>query len=314
MNLRILNIKPKFQFTSHKLTHSTLITFKPSTITMATSTTKSVPIDNTYAQKLKALHKPSSPFILSNVHDVSSTRTVLSLNTATSQPVKALATGSFAIAGTLGLEDAELSLPLNLQALSLISPIARAAGVPLTADLQDGYGDQLRESVGGAIDVGVVGANIEDGIPERDYKGLESVRTLEQQVERLKIAMQVAKEKGLPDFVINARTDLFKLDPQPEGWSHDDVLKEVLKRGKAYLEAGATTFFVWGPALTLDDVKTLVKELDGKVAVLLSGGGGKVTVAQWKELGVSRISVGPTLWLRANAALKKAAEEILGVE
>ncbi|KFY36418.1 hypothetical protein V495_07922 [Pseudogymnoascus sp. VKM F-4514 (FW-929)] len=282
---------------------------------MATSTTKSVPIDNTYAQKLKALHQPSSPFVLSNVHDVSSTTTVLALNTATSQPVKALATGSYAIAGTLGLQDAELSLPLNLQALALISPIARAAGVPLSADLQDGYGDQLRESVGGAIDVGVVGANIEDGIPERGYgKGLESVRTLEQQVERLKVAMQVAKEKGLPDFVINARTDLFMLNPLPEGWSHDDVLKDALKRGKAYLEAGATTFFVWGPELTVEDVKTLVKELDGKVAVLLSGGGGKVTVAQWKELGVSRISVGPTLWLRANAALKKAAEEILGVE
>lgn len=282
---------------------------------MATPTTKPVPIDNTYAQALKALHQPSSPFVLSNVHDVSSTTTVLAINTATSRPVKALATGSYAIAGTLGLADGELSLPLNLQALSLISPLARAAGVPLSADLQDGYGAQLRETVGGAIDVGVVGANIEDGFPERGYgRGLESIRSLEEQVERLKEVVQVAKEKGLPDFVINARTDLFTLNPLPNGWSHEDVLKDAVRRGKAYLEAGATSFFVWGPAVTVDDVKTLVKELDGKVAVLLSADGGKLSVAQWKEIGVCRISVGPTLWLKAMAALKKAAEEILGVE
>lgn len=282
---------------------------------MAAPTPQPVPIDNTYAQKLKALHKPSAPFVLSNVHDIASTTTVLALNTPTSSPVKALATGSYAIAGTLGLEDAELDLPKNLHALSLISPIARAAGVPLSADLQDGYGEQLRECVGGAIDVGVVGANIEDGIPERGYgRGLESLRSLEEQVERLKVSLQVAEEKGLPDFVVNARTDIFMLDPRPVGWGHEDVLKEALRRGKAYLAAGATSFFVWGPELTIEDVKTLVKELDGKVAVLLSGGGGKVSVKEWKEIGVCRISVGPTLWREAMAALKKAAEKILGLE
>ena len=282
---------------------------------MGPPTPQPVPIDNTYALALKAIHQPSSPFVLSNVHDIASTTTVLALNSATSSPVKALATGSFAIAGTLGLDDAELSLPLNLHALSLISPLARAAGVPLSADLQDGYGEQLRECVGGAIDLGVVGANIEDGIPERGYgRELESLRTLDEQVKRLKVAMQVAKEKGVPDFVINARTDLFMLDPLPEGWRHEHVLKAAVLRGKAYLEAGATSFFVWGPELRVEDVKTLVKELDGKVAVLLSGGGGKVSVAEWKEIGVCRISVGPTLWREAMAALKKAAEKILGVE
>ncbi|OBT98856.1 hypothetical protein VE01_03432 [Pseudogymnoascus verrucosus] len=281
---------------------------------MPTPTPQPVPIDNAYALKLKALHQPSSPFVLSNVHDIPSTTTVLALNTPTSTPVRALATGSFAIAGTLGLADADLTLPLNLEALSLISPIARAAGVPLSADLQDGYGYQLRECIGGAIDLGVVGANIEDGIPATGYgKGLEGLRTVEEQVERLKVVFEVAKEKGLPDFVVNARTDLFVLDPLPEGWGHEDVLKEAVRRGKAYLEAGATSFFVWGP-VTVDDVKTLVKELDGKVAVLLSGGGGKVTVAEWKEIGVCRISVGPTLWRESMAALKKAAEKILGLE
>ncbi|ELR02129.1 hypothetical protein VC83_06967 [Pseudogymnoascus destructans] len=282
---------------------------------MASPTPQPVPIDNTYALKLKALHQPSSPFVLSNVHDIPSTTTVLALNTPTSTPVRALATGSYAIAGTLGLADADLTLPLNLQALSLISPIARAAGVPLSADLQDGYGEQLRECVGGAIDLGVVGANIEDGIPERGYgRGLDGLRTLEEQVERLKVVFEIAKEKGLPNFVVNARTDLFMLNPRPEGWGHEDMLKEALKRGKAYLEAGATSFFVWGPELTVEDVRTLVRGLDGKVAVLLSGGGGKVTVAEWKEIGVCRISVGPTLWRESMDALKKAAEKILGLE
>lgn len=282
---------------------------------MTTPTTQRVPIDNTYALKLKSLHQPSSPFILSNVHDIASTTTVLALNTPTSTPVRALATGSYAIAGTLGLEDAELSLLLNLHALSLISPLARAAGVPLSADLQDGYGEQLRECVGGAIDLGVVGGNIEDGFPAKGYAvGLEGLRTLEEQVERLKAVGEVAREKGVPDFVVNARTDLFMLDPRPEGWGHEEVLREAVRRGKAYLEAGATSFFVWGPELTVEDVKTLVKELDGRVAVLLSAGGGKVSVAEWKEIGVCRISVGPTLWRESMAAVKKAAEKILGLE
>ncbi|KFY31957.1 hypothetical protein V493_00651 [Pseudogymnoascus sp. VKM F-4281 (FW-2241)] len=281
---------------------------------MATPTPQPVPIDNIYALKLKALHQPSSPFILSNVHDVASTTTVLALNTATSSPVKAIATGSYGIAGTLGLEDGELSLSANLHALSLISPLARAAGVPLSADLQDGYGEQLRECIAGAIDVGVVGANIEDGYPALGYgKGLEGLRSLEEQVERLKVVLEVAKEKGVPDFVVNARTDLFVLDPLPEGWGREDVLKDAVRRGKAYLEAGVTSFFVWGP-VTVDDVKTLVKELDGKVAVLLSGGGGNVSVAEWKEIGVCRVSVGPALWREAMASVKKAAQKILGVE
>ncbi|KFY06773.1 hypothetical protein V492_07749 [Pseudogymnoascus sp. VKM F-4246] len=282
---------------------------------MATTTPQSVPIDNTYALKLKALHQPSHPYLFSNVHDVASTKTVLSLNTPTLTRVRALATGSYAIAGTYGFEDQDLTLPFNLQALSLISPIARQAGVPLSADLQDGYGDQLRECIAGAIDVGVVGANIEDGFPHVGYaKGLEGVRTLEQQVERLKVVVEVAKEKGLPDFVVNARTDLFKLDPRPEGWSHQDVLDEAVKRGKAYLTAGATSFFVWGPELTVEDVKTLVKELDGMVAVLLSTEGGKVKAGEWKDIGVCRVSVGPTLWIESMAALKKSAEKSMGIE
>ncbi|OBT70034.1 hypothetical protein VE03_00460 [Pseudogymnoascus sp. 23342-1-I1] len=280
-----------------------------------TTTPQPVPIDNTYAQTLKALHRPSTPLLLSNVHDIPSTLTVLSLNTPPSRPVPALATGSYAIAGTLGLPDASLSLSQNLQTLSLIAPLARAAAVPLSADLQDGCGDQLRECVGGAIDLGVVGANIEDGIPERGYgKGLAGLRSLEEQVERLKVAMEVARERGVPDFVINARTDLFMLEPRPEGWGHEEVVGEAVRRGRAYLEAGATSFFVWGPELRVEDVKTLVKELDGRVAVLLSGGGGKVTVGEWREMGVCRISVGPTLWRESMAALKKAAERILGVE
>jgi 2-methylisocitrate lyase-like PEP mutase family enzyme len=282
---------------------------------MSTTTAQTVPIDNSYAQILKSLHQPSHPLILSNVHDIPSTTTVLSLNTSISTPVKALATASYAIAGTQGLRDEELSLSRNLSAVSRISPLARAAGIPLSADLQDGYGDQLRDCVSQAIDLGVVGANIEDSIPERGFgRGLDSLRSLDVQVARLKEVLQIAKEKGVPDFVINARTDIFMLDPLPKGWTHEDALKESVRRGKAFLEAGATSVFVWGGELTVEDVKILVKELEGKVAVLLSGGGGNVSVAQWKEIGVCRISVGPTLWREAMNAVKKAAERILGVE
>lgn len=280
---------------------------------MASTSTQTVPIDNSYAQTLKSLHQPSKPLVLSNVHDVPSATTVLSLNTTTTTHVKALATASFAIAGNQGLADDDLSLADNLSALSRISPLARAAGIPLSADLQSAYGDQLRDCITQAIDLGVVGANIEDSLPNRGG-GVDSLRSLEEQVARLKEVVQIATEKGVPDFVVNARTDVFVLDLLADGWTHEDVLKEAVRRGKAFLEAGATSVFVWGGKLTVDDMKVLVKELQGKVAVTLSSAGGDVSVAQWKEIGVSRISVGPTLWLASMGALKKAAEKILGVE
>ncbi|KAL7919132.1 phosphoenolpyruvate phosphomutase domain-containing protein [Trichoderma austrokoningii] len=273
-----------------------------------------MPSTNQLAQNLKALHKPGSPLILSNVWDISSLNAIVSLNSDSSKPVKALATASFAIAATLGIQDEELSMAQNLELISKVAPLAEKAGLPLSVDIQDGYGDLITAVVTAVVEYGAAGANIEDSIPSAGFdKGIPgSLYTLEDQVERLKRALDAAKKAGAPDFVLNARCDVFRLLPTP-GLTHEIRLAEAIKRGKAFLEAGATTVFYWSgqeQGLSSETVKTLVKELDGKVAVIMSGAPGALTTAEMAKIGVARISVGPGLYLAGLNAMKAAASRM----
>lgn len=269
---------------------------------------------NQLAQTLKALHKPGNPLILSNVWDVSSINAIASLNTDASKPVKALATASWAIAATLGIKDEELSMVQNLEAISKIAPLAEKAGLPLSVDLQDGYGNAISAVVTAAVEYGASGANIEDSIPSAGFgKGISgSLYKVDDQVARLKLALDAAKEAGAPDFVINARCDVFCLEASPN-LTYETRLAEAIKRGKAYLAAGATTVFYWGAGngLSGETVKTLVKELDGKVSVMLSGQPGSLAAADLAKIGVARISVGPSLYIAGLEAIKTAASRLL---
>ncbi|KAM5344894.1 hypothetical protein ACJ41O_010756 [Fusarium nematophilum] len=262
---------------------------------------------NDFAKELKALHKPSSPIIFPNVWDVASFNTVVSLNSDTAKPVKALATASWAIAASLGIKDEELTLDQNLAAVAKIASLAKAAGLPLSADLQDGYGSQIASTVKRAVELGVAGANIEDTVPET-----EAFYPIDEQVQRLKTALQAASDAGCPDFVINARCDMFHFDT---GLDEEGTLKEAIARGKAYLDAGATTVFYWGGSgrgLRTAWVETLVRELDGRVAVKLAHKTeGTLSTAELAEIGVARVSVGPSLFLVAQSAVRQAAADIL---
>jgi 2-methylisocitrate lyase-like PEP mutase family enzyme len=105
---------------------------------------------------------------------------------------------------------------------------------------------------------------------------------------------------------------MFHID---QGLSEAEVMKEAVTRGKAYLEAGATTVFYWGGSgrgLRTAWVETLVKELDGRVAVKLAHKTEDALSTQGlAKIGVARISVGPSLFLLAQEAAKQAAERIL---
>lgn len=270
---------------------------------------------NTAAQQLKALHVPACPIILPNVWDLASFNAVVSLNSQGSQPVKAIATASWAIAATLGIKDEDLSLDQNLEAISRIAPLCQAANLPLTVDLQDGYGDDIVDVVTRAVKCGAVGANIEDSIPSAGFgQGIAgSLYETEDQVRRLKLALKAARDAGCPDFVLNARCDIFKLDDVP-GLDDETRMKEAIIRGKAYLDLGATSVFYWGGSgrgIRTAQVETLVRELDGKVAVKLSDAPESLTTAELAEIGVARISVGPSLFLIAQNAIKQAALTIL---
>ncbi|KAI1327050.1 Phosphoenolpyruvate/pyruvate domain-containing protein [Xylariaceae sp. FL0255] len=302
------------------------------------------------ATYLASLHVPGDPVILPNIWDIASLNTVLSLNTKQDRPVKALATASFAIAESLGLKDEDLSLGANLIRIGTLMPRIRAAGIPLSVDIQDGYGDRLDEVVRAVVRLGAAGANVEDLLPpERDatvvvVKGKDGkegrrnrLYSLEEQVSRLKRVKQVAAEAGCPDFVLNARCDVFSpasqfaTTPTPTVTQHDDhlnaspeQLKEAVTRGKAYLSAGATTVYFWGGAtrgLRNQEVEELVRALGGRINVkqgMAKGLVGKaeefenaLSVEELAEMGVARISLGPGLWVAAKEAVLQTAERVV---
>jgi 2-methylisocitrate lyase-like PEP mutase family enzyme len=131
-------------------------------------------IDASYAKTLKALHTPGNPVIFANIFDVASLHAVLSLNKTEPKPVKAIATASYAIAETLGIRDEDLTYEQNMAAIESIGRHVRNAGLPLSVDIQDGYGDRIKDAVQAVIKFGAVGANIEDSYPERGYgRGIE---------------------------------------------------------------------------------------------------------------------------------------------
>ncbi|KAH6692450.1 phosphoenolpyruvate phosphomutase-domain-containing protein [Plectosphaerella plurivora] len=273
---------------------------------------------NELAVTLKQLHQPSAPIVLPNIWDLASLRALVSLNDAdpAGRPVKAVATASWAIAEASGIRDEDLTWELNRDAIAKLAPHVRAAGLPLTVDLQDGYGTRIEEVVAEAVRLGASGANIEDSIPSAGFgAGIEgSLYGTDEQTDRLRRALAAARDAGCPDFVLNARSDVFRLDapvPQPDD---ETTVAEAVKRGRAYLDLGATTIFVWGGSgrgLRTSEVQTLARELDGRVAVKLGDGADALTTAELAVIGVARISVGPSLYLKAMAAVREAAARIL---
>lgn len=270
---------------------------------------------NKLAQTLKSLHIPSQPLIFANVWDLASLNMVLCLNSEVSKPVKAIATASWSFAASLGIKDEELTMEQNLASIRNLAATVASADLPLSVDLQDGCGSRLREAVSEAIQAGAHGANIEDSIPARGLRqGIEkSLYPLNEQIRRLKLAVRAAADAGLPDFVINARCDEFALKDDLN-LNNETRMKEAVRRGKAYLDAGATTVFFWrgyGTGFTEGDVQTLVKELDGRVAIRLGQTRAALSVSQLAKLGVARISIGPSLFQIAMNAAKKSALGIL---
>lgn len=251
------------------------------------------------AKKFKDLHIPGSPIILTNVWDAPSTAMVLK-----HPKTKALGTASYAIAEVSGVPDDDLSLEDNLAAISKITKRIHRDGkaheIPLTVDLQSGYGDRLEEAVTSVIHLGAVGINLEDSTV---FGG--NLVELDVHVGRIKKVLEVAKREGVPDFVVNARNDAILC-----GKSVD----EAIARGKKYLEAGATTTYVWGgPPRGLSDaeLRKVVEELGGRVNVTLTQNPGALNFKQLAEFGVARISLGPQLYWAGVAATQSKLNSLL---
>jgi 2-methylisocitrate lyase-like PEP mutase family enzyme len=221
------------------------------------------------AAVLRRLHADPELLRLVNVWDVTSARVVAEV-----PGVTALATASHSIAASLGLQDGE---QISRDAmLDVVAGVVAATDLPVTADLEAGYGDPA-ETARRAIGVGVVGMNLED-----------RMAPLAEAVSAVEAVLSAADAAGVPDFVLNARTDAFL---RAGDRSRGDVLDDALERGHAFLDVGAPVVFVPG-GVNEDEIGRLVDAFGpGRLSLLAAPGG--VTPARMAELGVARVSFGP---------------------
>jgi len=239
------------------------------------------------AVELQRLHADPELLLLVNVWDVITARVV-----ADTPGTRALATASHSIAAAQGYPDGE-QIPRDLM-ISTVARIAAEVDLPVTADLEAGYGD-AGETVRRAIDVGVVGANLED-----------QLKPLPDAVRAVEAAVAAGAKAGVP-FVLNARTDAFLKagDKDPAA-----VLADAIERGLAYLDAGASTFFVPG-RLDEPTVTRLVEAL-GRQTINVIAVPGSLDLDSLQRLGVARVSYGPWSQNVALTALATLAEDVYG--
>jgi 2-methylisocitrate lyase-like PEP mutase family enzyme len=207
------------------------------------------------------------------------------------------------IAASLGYPDAGVMRLDEL--LPVVSGIVGAVRVPVTADVEAGYGDTTDEvvsSVGAMIDTGIVGINIEDSV------ALSPALTDEREFsERIGAIRELSDALGL-HLVINARTDAF----YTSSGSTEEKLADSIRRGNSYAEAGADCVFVQ-PVWQRELIATLVKEIDAPVNILANpgiGGGTPPSIGELQRLGVARVSLGSGLMKATLALTKKVADEL----
>ncbi|SFR68238.1 2-Methylisocitrate lyase, PEP mutase family [Agromyces sp. CF514] len=238
-----------------------------------------------HATELRRLHTAPELLQVVNVWDVVSARAVAAL-----PGTKALATASHSIAATFGYEDGE-QIPVELM-LDMVGRIARAVDVPVSADLEAGYGD-AGETIRRAIGEGIVGANLED-----------QLKPLDESVAAVRASVAAADAEGVP-FALNARTDAFL---RGRDRTLEVNVADAIERGRAYLDAGATSVFVPG-IFGEDVVRELVSGI-GELKVTLIGLPGVPAPERLQELGVARVSYGPTIQRVALGALQDLATDL----
>ena len=238
-----------------------------------------------------ALHVPGDPVVLYNIWDVGSALAVVKAG------AKALATGSHPVADANGWPDGQ-QVPLDF-ALANASRIVAATDLPLTVDFESAYSENpaiAAVNVARLAETGAVGCNFEDQVI-----GGEGVHPLKAQATRI---AAIRKAVG-DDFFINARTDLF-LKTQ----TYDKALvDEVVERGKAFADAGASGFFV--PRLADPrQAERIVKEVP--LPLNLIAFPGAPSKQDWANAGVARISHGPFPHRALMERLTEMAREAIG--
>src|SRR3954452_22509315 len=241
------------------------------------------------ARTLLDLHTAPEILVLANVWDVISARVV-----ADTEGVRALATASHSIAATFGYQDGE-NIPLDLH-LDMVARITAAVELPVTMDFEAGYGD-AGETARRAIGAGAVGGNLED-----------QMKPLDDAVAAVEAVVRAGRDAGV-GFVLNARTDAFARPGR--GADRGSLVEEAIRRGRAFLEAGAPVVFVPG-AVAREEIEALVEGLGSRRLSVIAVPGVSLPTRELEQLGVARVSTGPFTQRVALTALQDAAAEVVG--
>lgn len=240
----------------------------------------------TAASRLKELHATTRPLVLPTVWDAWSARVAEGLG------FTALTTGSHPLADALGSQDGE-HLELE-EVLAAVRPIIASVGVPVSVDLESGYGHAPVDLVAGLIDVGAAGLNIEDTVHREGRR----VRTAEEHAADVAGIREAADAAGVP-LVINGRTDLFMHADDKHA-----VLDEVIARLRGLVEAGADAVYPVRVQSDDDLVEAVCRAMP--VPVNVTAHPVDDSLAHLTALGVGRITFGP----RLQAALTDYSRDI----
>ena len=242
------------------------------------------------AEQFRALHTGPELLVLPNAWDMAS---ALLLERA---GFAAIATTSAGIGYTFGYPIGQV-MPLE-EMLSVIRRMADYLSVPLSADMEAGYGDspeQVAETTRLTGEAGAVGINIED----RTYDPEQPLIEMEEAAERIRAAREAADRFGM---IVNARTDVYWVNSPGEA-----QFSETVRRANVFREAGADCIFVPG-VKDAEEIGRLVAEIDGPLNIL--AGVGSPDTKTLASLGVKRVTFGATMARAAYATLEQAAIEL----
>jgi 2-methylisocitrate lyase-like PEP mutase family enzyme len=242
------------------------------------------------AQTLRGLHRRGQPLVMANCWDAGSAKVVAEAG------FPALATTSSGMAVSLGWADGEQTPPEEM--FAAVSRIARILEVPLSADLEGGYGLAPEDFVQRMLNAGAVGCNLED----TNRHGDAPLKDIATHADYLKQVKAAAKRLGV-DIVLNARVDVFIR----EVGDPSERVQVAIERGKSYVEAGADCIFPFG---VKDEalIKALVEGIPGPLNIFAAPDA--PPLSRLAELGVARVSLAGRLYRSAMTHLKQEVQAI----
>jgi 2-methylisocitrate lyase-like PEP mutase family enzyme len=211
----------------------------------------------------------------------------------------AMATTSAGVAFSLGYPDGQKITREEM--LARVGRISRAVGVPVTADVESGYGNRPEDAGRTALEVieaGAVGMNLEDVMEDQALPLAE----LSSQVEKIRAVKEAALKTGVL-LVLNARTDVYLKEVGAPGSRYDETIRRLV----AYRDAGADCVFVPGLRDT-ETIGRLVRDVQCPVNIL--GGPGSPSVPELEKLGVARVTVGSSAMRATLGLVRRIAEEL----